>query len=197
MASGDEQSPPRKKVDSEALVSRLYDQERKKAENAKNKREAELRDNETRLLIAQNKLKKDELEGMVGRIYTSQMKKMEQRREKYQADLEKAAKAHSSKKMNTGDVGEMVQRMYNQEIDKRRTRTAMLEKRYQPPLQSRKLDAEKEKEVNSRLYWDTKGKKEKLRDTLYQKYNADDIPPPRKLGKSQQEQMAARLSERK
>eukprot|EP00756_Hemistasia_phaeocysticola_P017582 Hpha_TRINITY_DN15547_c2_g11::TRINITY_DN15547_c2_g11_i1::g.108591::m.108591 len=193
MASGDEQSPPRKKVDIGALNERLYIQQQKKTKDAERKREQELKSNETRLLITQKKLKKEELEGMVGRIYTSQMAKMQQRRDKNQHELEKQSQVQG-KKMTTGDLSEMVQRMYNTEVDRRKTREAILEKKYQPPPPRRKLDREKEKEVNSRLYEETKGKKEQIRDKLYQKYNADDIPPPRKLGKSQQEAMAARLT---
>eukprot|EP01065_Artemidia_motanka_P023588 TRINITY_DN2823_c0_g1_i1.p1 TRINITY_DN2823_c0_g1~~TRINITY_DN2823_c0_g1_i1.p1 ORF type:complete len:196 (+),score=66.82 TRINITY_DN2823_c0_g1_i1:125-712(+) len=182
-----------KKVDVEALNERLYVQQKKKTRDAEDRREKELKANETRHLANQRKLTKEELEGMVGRVYTAQVAKKVQRLEKNQQELEAQSK-RQHRTMNSSDMTDMVQRMFTAEVERRKVKERALEQKYQPPPPKKKLDREKEKEVNARLYEDTKGKRDRIRGELYQKYNAHDIPPSKKLGKEQQEAMAARLS---
>eukprot|EP00662_Eupelagonemidae_sp_cell21_P006630 gene6630-17365_t len=127
------------------------------------------------------KLNKDDLDKMVESVYTRQMEKQKVTVEKNQKRLEEERQGAAPR------AGR---------VEKRKAKEKSLEQKYQPPPVSKKLDKEKTKEVNSRLYEETKGKKEMIRAAMYEKHNGADIPKPKKLGKEQQAQMAQRLTER-
>jgi len=195
---GDEEGSPKKKVDTEALTNRLYTQALDKKKQWDDKRMKELAANETRLqtIGKDKKLDKEALDKMVESVYTQSMNKAKNKQEKNQRILEEQSKANSTK-LNASDATEMIQRMYNQETEKRKTKTANLEKKYQPPPVHKKLDKESTAAVNARLFEDTKGKRDATREKLYEKYNGKDMPKTRRLGKDEQAAMAARLAEKK
>ena len=183
-------------VDTEELTKRLFYQQQERSKQVEEKRQKTLKDNETRLLWTNKRLTKEDEKGMVDRIYVQQMTRQEQRREQHIKTLEANTKAKNLKTLTQSDLSEVTQRMYTSEVERRKIKEETLGKKYQPPPVKKTLDMEKLKEVNSRLYEETKGKKEKTRQVLYNKYCAQDLPVSKKLNKSQQQEMASRLSGR-
>lgn len=192
-------SPSKAKV-----IDRLYGAAMEKNKQKEEKRQQALKAEETKLLtigvdkdstgkILPKKLTKESMEKMVDSVYKAPMEKAKKNEEKRQRERLEQQKA-STKPMSSAECQEMVQKMYYMETDKRKTKAGLLEKKYQPPPVSVKLDSDKTKEVNARLYEATKGKKEAKVAELYQKYNGSDLPKSRKLGKGEQEAMAARLA---
>eukprot|EP01060_Flectonema_neradi_P028038 TRINITY_DN37713_c0_g1_i1.p1 TRINITY_DN37713_c0_g1~~TRINITY_DN37713_c0_g1_i1.p1 ORF type:complete len:177 (+),score=38.65 TRINITY_DN37713_c0_g1_i1:31-531(+) len=154
-------SPKTKKVDTEELTKRLFYQQQERSKQVEEKRQKTLKDNETRLLWSNKRLTKEDEKGMVERIYIQQMARKEQQRENHIKTLEANAKTKNNKVLTQSDMSEVVQRMYTSEVERRKAKEESLGKKYQPPPVRKTLDLEKLKEVNSRLYEETKGKKEK------------------------------------
>eukprot|EP00668_Euglena_longa_P032131 GGOE01041422.1.p1 GENE.GGOE01041422.1~~GGOE01041422.1.p1 ORF type:complete len:204 (+),score=82.58 GGOE01041422.1:78-689(+) len=193
-AAREQGSPQKKKLtreEQENLAHKLYEQsmDKKKAWN-QNREHALLA--ECKFKPAKRLTSEDE-EELVKHLYHMQMEQMAKAKEKRLAELEKGSTV-CTKRLTETELTDSIDRMYAQEKDHRSQKANQLVAKYQPPLKNKVLGPDSIKGVNERLYENEKGKFQKRREELYQKYIAPLEPTFTTLSADQVAAMATRLS---
>eukprot|EP00668_Euglena_longa_P001489 GGOE01001768.1.p1 GENE.GGOE01001768.1~~GGOE01001768.1.p1 ORF type:complete len:209 (-),score=67.02 GGOE01001768.1:90-716(-) len=139
------------------------------------------------------KLAPEAEEALVKHLYDMQLQQREVARERRLAELERGSSV-PTKQLSGAALVDSVDRMYYQAKSRQEEKAVTLARKYQPPLKSKRLDAEAVKSVSERLYDSEKGKFEKRREELWQKHIAPMQPMFPKLSADQVVAMASRLS---
>eukprot|EP01012_Entosiphon_sulcatum_P043011 TRINITY_DN57156_c0_g1_i1.p1 TRINITY_DN57156_c0_g1~~TRINITY_DN57156_c0_g1_i1.p1 ORF type:complete len:205 (-),score=83.60 TRINITY_DN57156_c0_g1_i1:33-647(-) len=197
-AAGSPQHPaapdgsPKKKIshtEEESLVKKLHYQSLEKRNMFEQKRQQQLEmENKIPGLKA---ITQQQEAALVEHLYTQQLQNALKKKEKRDQELQKANEL-PAKKMSESETLESIDRMYYQEKQRRQAAAEKLLHKYQPPMPTRILPADKMQEVNKRL---SPGKDHfpELRKQLWEKHYGKE-PQSKKLSREQLMAVTDRLT---
>ena len=139
------------------------------------------------------KLSKEDVERLGDRLYTQSM---DQKRKKLEALESKYYKTEEPKTISKAEAEESALRQVNQEMEMRRKRQAELERKVHKEEEPRTLTQEEIDESVRRMYNEPMDIKKKKLEVLQKRY-APEPEKGKRLGKSQQAEMASRLCQPK
>ena len=175
----------------ETVTKRLHDQQMEKKQAQEEKRKQTLEAS----TFKQAPLTEESKQQLVQRVYISQMEK-KKRNEEQRLQAIEAARA-PKKTLSETETSEMVQRMYYQQQQKAKASEENLKAKYQPPIESKKLDKETQAAVGTRLCTGVHEKKQEIRKKLFEKYIAPMEPEKKTIDKEKMKVMADRLCPKK
>mmetsp|Transcript_131754 Transcript_131754/g.228295 ORF Transcript_131754/g.228295 Transcript_131754/m.228295 type:complete len:207 (-) Transcript_131754:371-991(-) len=189
-----EQSPKGKRLTAdgqEALVKALYESSMDKQKRKEAEREKKLI--EECGFPPSRKLKAEAQEALTHHLYTMYMEQKATKAAKRENELEKA-NAVPTKVLAEAELLDSIDRMYYQEKTKREAKADKLLKKYQPPVEKKKLDDAQLAAINERLFESNKGQFEKRRAELWEKHISPMQPSFPKLTAAQQAAATERLT---